>query len=149
MSETMRPEPQAKTRRRDDPYFVDPGRGWILFAGIMLAVIGGLNVAYGIAAVSDSTFFVSDVKYVFAGLNTFGWFLIVVGIAQLAAAFGVWSSTEWGRWLGIAFVSINIVVQFLVLPAQPVWAVMVFMVDLIVLYGLASYGGKDRWSLDG
>jgi uncharacterized membrane protein (DUF2068 family) len=149
MPETMRPEREAGTRRRDDPYYVDPGRGWILFSGIMLAVLGALNVSHGIAAVTDSTFFVADAKFVFANLNTWGWILTIVGVVQLVAAYGVWAATEWGRWLGIALVSINIIVQFFILPAAPVWAVMVFSIDVIVLYGLASYGGKDRWSLDG
>ena len=48
----------------------------MLFAGIMLAIIGVLNVIYGIAAVGDSKFYVRDVEYVFANLNTWGWLLI-------------------------------------------------------------------------
>ena len=48
---TVGPSPRFTPRPADDPtYRVDPGHGWVLFAGIMLAVVGVLNVAYGIAA---------------------------------------------------------------------------------------------------
>ena len=33
------------------------------------------------------------------------------------------------------------------MPAYPLWAVMVFMVDVIIVFGLLSYGGRDRHSL--
>ena len=56
-------------------------------------------------------------------------------------------TTEWGRWLGIAFATINGFIQFLVMPAYPLWAVMVFMVDVIIVFGLLTYGGRDRHSL--
>jgi hypothetical protein len=120
-----------------------------MFAGIMLAVIGVLNVVYGIAAIDDSTFYVRDVQFVLADLQTWGWILLIVGIVQLVAAFGVFTKTEWGRWLGIALATGNAVVQFFVLPAHPVWAIMVFFVDIIIIFGLLTYGGRDRYSLAG
>ena len=144
------PPPRLAARPADDPtYHVDPGRGWLLFAGIMLALIGALNLFYGIAAVDNSSFYAQNVEFVFADLKTFGWCLIVLGVGQLAAAFGVWRQTEWGRWLGITFAALNAFVQFLVLPAHPVWAIMVFFVDIIIVFGLLTYGGRDRWSLAG
>jgi hypothetical protein len=142
--------PRFAARPADDPtYQVDPGRGWLLFAGIMLALIGALNLVYGIAAISDSTFYVRDVEYVLGNLNTWGWVLTVIGAVQLAAAAGIWLQTEWGRWLGITLAALNMMVQFFVLPAYPVWAIMVFFVDIIIIFGLLTYGGRDRWSLAG
>jgi uncharacterized membrane protein HdeD (DUF308 family) len=139
----------ARLSESADTYHVDPGRGWVMFAGIMLLVIGVLNVVYGIAAIDDSTFYVRDVQFVLADLQTWGWILLIVGIVQLVAAFGVFTKTEWGRWLGIALATGNAVVQFFVLPAHPVWAIMVFFVDIIIIFGLLTYGGRDRYSLAG
>ncbi len=149
MSEPAAPGRFAPRPADDPTYDVDPGKGWLLFAGIMLALLGALNVIYGIAAVDNSTFYVRDVQFVLGNLNTWGWVLLVVGVVQLAAAFGVWRETEWGRWLGILIASLNCMVQFFVLPAHPVWALMVFFVDIIVIFGLLHYGGRDRRSLAG
>lgn len=141
-------KPRFTVRSADDPtYDVDPGKGWVLFAGIMLAIVGALNVIFGIAAVSDSEFFVGDVEFVISSLKTWGWFLIVVGVAQLLVSVGIFRLSEAARWAGVAFASINILVQFLVMPAYPVWGLMVFFVDVIVIFGLVTYGGRDRHSL--
>jgi hypothetical protein len=140
-----RTPPRFAPRPADDPtYNVDPGRGWVLFAGVMLSIVGVLNLIYGIAAIGDSTFFVNDVKYVFGDLNTWGWFLTFVGAFQAVTAIGVFLSLEAARWAGIACAAVNMLVQFLVLPAQPVWAIMVFFVDVIIIFGLVTYGGRNR-----
>ena len=140
--------PKFAIRPTDDPtYDVDPGKGWVLFAGVMLGVFGVLNILYGIAAISDSTFYVQDVKYVIGSLNLWGWFLTVIGIGQVVVAIGIFRAAEWARWLGIAFAAANMIVQFLVMPAYPVWAIIVFFVDVIIVFGLLNYGGRDRRSL--
>jgi hypothetical protein len=134
---------------QETSYDVDPGRGWLLFAGIMLAVVGVLNIVYGIAAVSDSKIYVRDVAFVFGNLHLWGWLLIVVGVAQVGTSIGIWRTAEWARWLGILFAIANGCVQFLVMPAHPFWAIMIFMIDVIIAYGLITYGGRDRYSLAG
>lgn len=128
-------------------YDVDPGRGWIVFAGAMLALVGTLNIVYGIGAVGNSHVFVRNTEYVLGDLNTWGWIRIVAGAAQVVVAFGVWAATEWGRWLGVLFAALNIIVQFLTISALPGLAIALLFVDVIVIYGLLAYGGADRHSL--
>jgi cytochrome c oxidase subunit IV len=149
MSDVTAKPPKPLYEGDKSTYHVDPGKGWVLFAGIMLAVIGALNVIYGIAAIGNSKVYVRDVEFIFANLNTWGWLLLIIGVAQLVTAFGVFTSAEWARWLGIGFASANLIIQFFVMPAHPVWAVMVLMIDVIIIFGLATYGGRDRYSLDG
>ena len=128
-------------------YDVDPGRGWIIFAGAMLALAGTLNVIYGVAAVANSQVFVRGAEYVLGDLKTWGWILIVAGTVQFVVAFGVWAATEWGRWLGVIAAGLNMIVQFFALPAFPARSILMFFVDVIVIYGLLTYGGRDRHSL--
>ena len=87
------------------------GQGWVLFAGIMILIVGIMNVVYGIAAIDKSTFFIQDAKFVFLELNSWGWVLLVVGAVQLFAAFGIWSRRGWGRWIGIISASGNAVIH--------------------------------------
>src|SRR4051794_7584057 len=54
----------ASTAGRD-AYDIEPaGYGWVVFAGVMLAIVGTLNFIYGIAAISDSKFYVRDTTFV-------------------------------------------------------------------------------------
>lgn len=128
----------------DTGYEDDRGDSWVMFAGVMLALVGILNVVYGIAAIGDSTFFVADAKYVFTNLNTWGWVLTLVGAVQFIAAFGIWSGAEWARWVGIGSAGLNAIVQMLFIPAFPLLSVALFAVDVLVIYGLVTYGGDRR-----
>jgi hypothetical protein len=135
--------------RAKSTYDVDPGKGWILFAGTMLALAGCLNMIYGIAAIANSNFYVKDIEYVFGDLKMWGWILTIVGALQIATSYGVFTFAEWARWAGITFASVNMVVQFVAIGSHPFLSIMVFFIDVIVIWGLLVYGGRDRYSLAG
>ncbi|HEX7290790.1 MAG TPA: hypothetical protein VF250_06635 [Conexibacter sp.] len=117
------------------------GFGWVVFAGTMLALVGILNIIYGIAAIDDSTFFVNDAKYVISDLNTWGWVVLLTGAAQLLTGFGVWARNTFATWLGIAFACLNAIGVLLMLPAYPLLSLSLFAVDVLIVYGLAVHGG--------
>jgi hypothetical protein len=120
------------------------GGGWVGFAGVMIGLVGVLNVIYGIAAISNSNFYVRDVQYVFGDLKTYGWVLLFVGAVQLVGAFGIFARTAWGRWIGILTAGANMIVQLLLLPAQPLFALAIFAIDVLIIYGLVAYAHRSR-----
>jgi hypothetical protein len=115
------------------PYDTESGSGWLLFAAIMLAIVGVLNVIYGIAAIGNSNFFVNDTQYILSGLNTWGWVTLGVGVIQLFAC-----------WLGIIVASASAIAALLSIPAYPFWSLAIFALDIMIIYGLAAYGGQRR-----
>ncbi len=125
----------------DTGVYREQGSGWLLFAGIMIVTVGILNAIYGIAAIGDSTFFVADQKFILSGLNTWGWVMLVLGVLQIVAAFSIWSAASFGRWFGIACAVANMIAALLAIPAYPFWSLVVIGIDLLVIYGLAVYGG--------
>ena len=137
MSGSM-PPPRAAPRSYSG---VDQGPGWLTFAGAMLALVGVLNVMYGIAATSHAKFFFRDVEYVFGNLSTWGWFMIVLGATQILAAFSIWAGNRFGRWFGITCAVLNAIAALLAIPAYPFWSLVVIGIDILVIYGLAAYGG--------
>ena len=121
------------------------GDGFILLAGVMLAFAGVLNAIWGIAAIDDSTYFNGDNRFlIFDDLKTWGWFLVIVGILQLVAAFSVWSRHTYGRVAGIFFASVSAFLLMFTVNVFPIAAFMLFIVDLMIIYGLAVYGGRER-----
>jgi hypothetical protein len=148
------PEPQEEvmsassapdtTRRAEGPsdYYDEQGSGWVLFAGMMLAILGTMNIIYGIAAIDSANVFVADARYIFSDLNTWGWFLLGVGIVQFLAAISIWNRTEWGRWVGIFSAAVNAILQLLFLPAFPFLSLALFTLGILVIYGLIAYGGR-------
>ena len=136
--------------RSDQVYEYDDShsQGLVTFAGVMIMIAGVLNTLYGIAAIDKANFFVHDAKYVFGDLQTWGWFLVVVGVAQLFAAFAIWRGASWGRWFGVACASVNVILQMLWIPAAPVLAMTLLALDIIVIYGLLAYGGRRRAEIE-
>lgn len=120
----------------------ESGAGWVMFAGIMLLIAGVLNVIYGIAAVDDSKFFVHETQYILSGLNTWGWVTIILGALQILAAFSIWSGGGFGRWFGIFAASLSAIAALMYMPAYPFWSLAVFAIDILIIYGLAAYGGR-------
>ena len=130
----------SRSAREDED--VSRATGWVLFAGVMLAILATLNLIDGIAAVSSSTFFVNDAKYIFSDLNTWGWVLIAMGVVQGLTALGVWAKAPAARWVGAVIASLNAIVQMAFLPAYPLLSVMLFSLDVLVIYGLVAHGGR-------
>ena len=129
---------EATTREYEET----SGDGWVLFAGTMLAMVGTLNVIDGIAAISNSTFFTENARFVISDLNTFGWVVLILGSLQVLAAFGIWARTAGVRWFGVAVASVNAVIQLLFIPAYPFWSLTLFTLDILVIYGLIAYGKR-------
>lgn len=119
-----------------------PGSGWVGFAGIMLGLAGTWNVIEGLLAIGSSRVYVQDSVFVFSDLNTWGWIITILGATQLVAAFMAVSGSEFGRWFGIAVAGLNAMGQLFFLDAYPLWGLAIFAVDVLIIYGLAVYGGK-------
>jgi hypothetical protein len=124
----------------DDPH----GQGLVTFAGVMLMIAAVLNTLYGIAAIDNANVFVHSARYVFGDLNTWGWFLLALGVFQFFAALAIWRGASWGRWFGVACASANAILQTLWLPAYPILALTILPLDIIAIYGLLAYGGRRR-----
>ncbi len=121
------------------------GVGWLVFAGTMLGLAGVVNVIWGIAAIDNSSFFTDEGRYVlFDNLSTWGWFFLIVGILQLIAAVSILNGGAFGAVLGIACASINALILLFTVNAFPFAAFMLFIVDILVIYGLTTYGGQRR-----
>ena len=130
--------------RRADVGDPDHGSGWVGFAGMMLAIVGTLNIIYGIGAIDDAHVYVGETEYVFGDLNLWGWLLLLIGIIQVAGGFGIWSGAQWARWVGIGSAGTNAILQLLFMPAFPLLSLALFAVDILVIYALIQYGGRSQ-----
>jgi hypothetical protein len=122
----------------------DRANGWLVFAASMLGIAGTFSVVDGIVALSRSKFYSANAVYVFSDLRTWGWITLIVGAVAVAAAFGVLSGSQFARWFGMVAAGINALGQFMFVQAYPFWSMIVFAADVLVIYGLAVYGGRER-----
>jgi hypothetical protein len=108
----------------------------------MFAVAASLNIIWGIAALSSSHFFVANAHYILSDLNTWGWVAIGFGAAEALAALSIWRGGSFGRWFGIIVAGFAVLVAMVSIPAYPFWSLTLVALYILVIYGLAAYGGS-------
>jgi hypothetical protein len=120
--------------------------GWKMFAGIMLMIVGFLNVFDGLVAITQSNYISRNTGGVLPLTNNvknWGWVELIVGVIVVLAAFGVLSGATWARVVGILVASINLMFQFAYLGHYPFWSFTLIVIDILVIYGLAAHGGRE------
>jgi hypothetical protein len=120
------------------------GYGLIVFAVVLLLMLGCFNLIDGIAAIINSHVFIADARYVFGDLRAWGWIALILGVLQLLAAAGVVSGNQLARWFAVAVVGLNAIAQMFFIPAYPFWSLMIIAVDVVALWGLSAYGSREN-----
>ncbi len=121
------------------------GAGRVVFAAIMLLIVGFLNVIYGIGALDNANYFANDTRFVLTNLNTLGWVLIILGIVQLTAGFSLMSGNAYGRVLGIIGGSIGAIgALFSIGGANPWWSLVIFALCIYIVHGIIVFGEDDE-----
>jgi hypothetical protein len=132
------------TPETTDFYYEEPaprGAGWLAFSALVLG-FGGAWVAFeGILAIFKSKVYVANASYVFSDLRTWGWIMLGLGTLAVLAACAIFTGSELARWFGVTIAVLNAWGQLMFLQAQPWWAMTMFTIDILVIYGLVAYGG--------
>src|SRR5262249_54248523 len=120
------------------------GYGMVLFASILLLVLGCFNLIQGIAAVANSHVFAASAHYVIGNLHAWGWITLILGVLQLLAAAGVLAGNQLARWFAVAVLALNAIDQMFFIPAYPFWSLTIIALDIVALWGLCAHGSRTN-----
>lgn len=118
------------------------GYGLLIFASVLLLVIGFWNLIQGISAIARSHVYVANAHYVFGDLRSWGWVTLILSILLLLAGIGVLIGNQLARWFGVVMLGLDAIAQMFVIPAYPFWSLTVIALDVVALYGLCAYGSR-------
>ena len=119
--------------------------GWIVFAGVMLIVVGALQAIYGLVAVLNDEWVVwGNGEAVLLDISVWGWIHLIIGAVVVLAGFGVLSGNILARIIGVAVAVISLIAAFLALPLYPVWSIIVIAIDLLVIWALTAHGSEMK-----
>jgi hypothetical protein len=109
--------------------------GWVVFAGIMMIMLGAFQVIEGLVALFDQGYYlvapsglVLSVDY-----NTWGWAHLIIGV--LAVATGI-----------VILAVLSAILNLVFIAAYPVWSTIVIAIDVIVIYAIVVHGRELKGS---
>jgi hypothetical protein len=118
--------------------------GLVVFAAVLLGLIGIFNLIDGIAAIAHSHVYVANAHYVFGNLRTWGWITLIIAVLQLLAAVGVFMGNQLARWFAVAVLGLNAIDQMFFLPSYPFWSLIIIAADIVAIWGLCAYGSREN-----
>ena len=125
-----------------------PMAGWIAFASIMLMIVGTITACEGlIAIVRDNYYAIHGNQLIVFDTTTWGWVTLIWGLLVTITGFCLFGGAGWARWIGVAFVAVNLLGQLAWLgnTAYPLWTLVIVGLDVTVIYALtARWGGYSE-----
>jgi hypothetical protein len=119
--------------------------GFILFAAIMMIMVGVFQALQGIIAIFENEFYVATRNYLFQfDATTWGWIHLLIGLIVAFAGWGLLSGRTWARVVGITVVMLSALANFLFIPYYPFWALLLITLDVFVIWAIAAHGGELR-----
>jgi hypothetical protein len=121
------------------------GAGRVVFASVVLLIVGTINIIYGIGALDDANIFVNDTRFILSNLNTLGWVLIILGLIQLTGGFSLMAGSTYGRVIGIIGGSLGAIGALLSIGGNyPWWSLGVFVLCIYIVHGIIVFGEDER-----
>lgn len=121
----------------------DGGRraGAVAFAGIMLVMVGLMQLVQGVVALMNDSFYVRTPNYVFElDVTAWGWIHIVLALLVGAAGFGLFVGATWARAVAVVAASVSLVGNFAWLPHFPLWGLTLMALDVFIIWAVTVHG---------
>jgi hypothetical protein len=123
----------------------DAWTGWISFAGIVILIVGAMDVLQGFVAILEDEYVVATREgLAILDVTGWGWATLIWGGLLILAGLGLLGGAGWARWLAIIGVAVNAVQQVAFLAnfpqAYPLWNILIVALNIVVLYALTA-----RW----
>lgn len=112
----------------------------VIFAAVMMYLMGAGHVIIGITALSDPE---SLARPLLLDIAAWGWVHVLGGVVIIFAGMALYSGATWARAVGIVLASASAIGAFASLSGNP-WSGIVVGIDLLVLWALAAHGAALR-----
>jgi hypothetical protein len=115
--------------------------GFILFAGIMMIMVGIFQALQGLIAIFENEFYVATRNYLFEfDATAWGWIHLLIGLLVAFAGWGLLSGRTWARVVAITLAVLSAIANFLFIPYYPFWSLLIIAVDVFVIWALVAHG---------
>ena len=110
-------------------------------------IVGSLDALWGLAAIlNDDVVIVGGHGAIIADITLWGWVHLILGSVIALIGLGLLTGNEAARVGAVFFLSLNAISQIVWFPAAPLWAFLLILLDVVIIYQLtARWGAQARW----
>ena len=114
--------------------------GIVVFAGVVMIVGGAFQALEGLAGIVHDQYLVVLPNYIYAfDITVWGVIHLLVGLGLVVIGVSLLRGKTWARIAGVIAAAVSAIVNFAWLPYSPWWAVILIVIDVLVIWALASY----------
>jgi hypothetical protein len=119
--------------------------GAVLFAGILMIVIGIFEAIQGLAAIFENEFFVVTENYFLEfDVTAWGWIHLILGVLVIFAGYSLMAGRTFGRILGLILATLAAIANFFFIPYYPFWSLLMIALAVWVIWALTARWGEVR-----
>jgi hypothetical protein len=120
--------------------------GWIVFAAVMMIMVGVLHAIQGFVALFKETYYlVRPSGLVFSVDYTgWGWTHLIIGLLVAGAGAALFSGRMWARVIAVGVALLSLLANFTFISSYPIWSTIVIAVDVLVIYALTVHGREMK-----
>jgi hypothetical protein len=119
--------------------------GLIMFAAIMMIMVGIFQALQGLVAIFENEFYVATRNYLFEfDATAWGWIHLILGLVVAFAGYGLLSGRTWARAAAITLAVLSAIANFLFIPYYPFWSLLIIILNVFVIWAVAAHGGDLR-----
>jgi hypothetical protein len=118
--------------------------GFIVFAALMMMLVGVFHALVGLIGVLDDDFYVVREGYELKiDIAAWGWFHMIGGsVIVVAGWYLLLTGSLWARLIAILVVSISMIWNFVSIPYYPVWSILLIAIDGAILWAIIAHGAE-------
>ena len=147
MTQYAEPEGSTSATSYDEP---TGWVGWIVFAAVMMIMLGCFHAIQGLVALfDDQKFLVADNGLIVSvNYTTWGWVHLIGGIIIALAGISLFAGRMWARVVGVLAALVSAIVNIAFLSAYPIWSTIMIAVDILIIWALTVHGAPGNSSAD-
>ena len=120
--------------------------GWIVFAGVMLVMLGVFHVIEAIVALVREDFYLVGSSGLTVSVNytTWGWAHLILGVIAGLAGIGLLAGNMVARVVGVIVAMVSALANMAFVPAYPVWSLIIITFDVLVIWAIIVHGSEMK-----
>jgi hypothetical protein len=121
--------------------------GVIMFAALMMMMIGALHAISGFIAFFEEDRFVVGPSglVIHMDYSIYGVVFLALGIIMVLAGWGLMFRRTWARVTTVVVVLVSAIFNWLFLPAYPAWYAFLIGFDVLIIWAVVMRGDEGGW----